>query len=156
MCLICHTTFTRQHSLNYHMLIHNNQSRFTCKDCGRKFRHPSHFKVNNSTRKSKSLGLCKPFNFSQYYILIHQTFMTQNNVFTFSFHGIMCFRNICVGTRVKRLSTALTAHSDSKREIHINDTLKLDMENFSLQKALNWSTHHRNITYRFQLLKATK
>ena len=28
------------------MLIHNNQSRFTCKDCGRKFRHPSHFKVS--------------------------------------------------------------------------------------------------------------
>lgn len=45
VCLICNTTFTRQHSLNYHMLIHNNQSRFTCKDCGRKFRHPSHFKV---------------------------------------------------------------------------------------------------------------
>ncbi|KAL4238919.1 hypothetical protein ACF0H5_003626 [Mactra antiquata] len=44
VCLICNTTFTRQHSLNYHMLIHNNQSRFTCKDCGRKFRHPSHFK----------------------------------------------------------------------------------------------------------------
>lgn len=48
VCLICNTTFTRQHSLNYHMLIHNNQSRFTCKDCGRKFRHPSHFKVSFS------------------------------------------------------------------------------------------------------------
>lgn len=48
VCLICNTTFTRQHSLNYHMLIHNNQSRFTCKDCGRKFRHPSHFKVTPS------------------------------------------------------------------------------------------------------------
>ena len=45
VCLICNTTFTRQHSLNYHMLIHNNQSRFSCADCGRKFRHPSHFKV---------------------------------------------------------------------------------------------------------------
>ena len=47
-CFICSETFTRQHSLNYHMLIHNNQNRFTCKDCGRKFRHPSHFKVSTS------------------------------------------------------------------------------------------------------------
>ncbi|KAL1443602.1 hypothetical protein MTO96_045934 [Rhipicephalus appendiculatus] len=26
------------------MLIHNNKSRFECEDCGRHFRHPSHFK----------------------------------------------------------------------------------------------------------------
>ena len=48
VCLICNTTFTRQHSLNYHMLIHNNQSRFTCIECGRKFRHPSHYRVSTS------------------------------------------------------------------------------------------------------------
>jgi len=45
VCLICNTTFTRQHSLNYHMLIHKNLNRFTCKECGRMFRHPSHYKV---------------------------------------------------------------------------------------------------------------
>ena len=45
VCLLCNTTFTRQHSLNYHMLIHKNLNRFTCKECGRMFRHPSHYKV---------------------------------------------------------------------------------------------------------------
>ncbi|KFM74539.1 Zinc finger protein 628, partial [Stegodyphus mimosarum] len=43
-CTVCEATFTRQHSLNYHMLIHNNKSRFVCGDCGRNFRHPSHYK----------------------------------------------------------------------------------------------------------------
>jgi len=55
VCLICNTTFTRQHSLNYHMLIHKNLNRFTCKECGRMFRHPSHFKV----RSSPSFGTVK-------------------------------------------------------------------------------------------------
>ena len=45
ICQICNTSFTRQHSLNYHMLIHNGQSRFTCDACGRQFRHPQHYKV---------------------------------------------------------------------------------------------------------------
>lgn len=44
VCAVCGTTFTRQHSLNYHMLIHNNESRFACPECDRTFRHPSHFK----------------------------------------------------------------------------------------------------------------
>lgn len=45
VCLLCNATFTRQHSLNYHMLIHNGTTRFKCPDCGRAFRHPSHYKV---------------------------------------------------------------------------------------------------------------
>ncbi len=48
VCRICRTTFTRQHSLNYHMLIHQNLTRFTCAECGRMFRHPSHYKVGPS------------------------------------------------------------------------------------------------------------
>lgn len=43
-CRRCGAVFTRQHSLNYHMLIHANLSRFTCPDCHRQFRHPSHYK----------------------------------------------------------------------------------------------------------------
>jgi len=43
-CRRCGAVFTRQHSLNYHMLIHANMSRFTCPDCHRQFRHPSHYK----------------------------------------------------------------------------------------------------------------
>ena len=45
-CGLCGATFTRQHSLNYHLMTHANQTRFTCPHCNRKFRHPTHFKVN--------------------------------------------------------------------------------------------------------------
>ena len=38
-CHVCRAVFTRQHSLNYHLLIHQNETRFTCNDCGRKFRY---------------------------------------------------------------------------------------------------------------------
>ena len=44
-CGLCGATFTRQHSLNYHLMTHANQTRFTCPHCNRKFRHPTHFKV---------------------------------------------------------------------------------------------------------------
>jgi len=43
-CGLCGATFTRQHSLNYHLMTHANQTRFTCPHCNRKFRHPTHFK----------------------------------------------------------------------------------------------------------------
>merc|ERR1711874_531571 len=43
-CNICQAAFTRQHSLNYHLMTHANQTRFTCPHCSRKFRHPTHFK----------------------------------------------------------------------------------------------------------------
>ena len=69
-CFICSETFTRQHSLNYHMLIHNNQNRFTCKDCGRKFRHPSHFKV--SRLASRSMVSFKGSNLVSRSIILHQ------------------------------------------------------------------------------------
>ena len=57
-CRICHSVFTRQHSLNYHMLIHSNQTRFTCADCGRKFRHPSHFKEHRRRHTGESPYEC--------------------------------------------------------------------------------------------------
>ncbi|KAG8228431.1 hypothetical protein J437_LFUL003908 [Ladona fulva] len=53
-CRLCRSVFTRQHSLNYHMLIHSNQTRFTCSDCGRKFRHPSHFKEHRRRHTGES------------------------------------------------------------------------------------------------------
>ena len=45
-CDQCQATFTRQHSLNYHVLTHEETMRFTCPQlkCNRKFRHHSHFK----------------------------------------------------------------------------------------------------------------
>ena len=49
-CSLCGATFTRQHSLNYHLMTHANQTRFTCPHCNRKFRHPTHFKVSPVTR----------------------------------------------------------------------------------------------------------
>lgn len=57
-CRICEAVFTRQHSLNYHMLIHTNQTRFTCVDCGRKFRHPSHFKEHRRRHTGESPYEC--------------------------------------------------------------------------------------------------
>ena len=44
-CNDCGQKFTRQHSKNYHMMIHRNESRFICKECGKRFRHPSHYTV---------------------------------------------------------------------------------------------------------------
>ena len=43
-CKLCQATFTRLHSLKYHMMIHNQQSRFVCDHCSREFRHASHFR----------------------------------------------------------------------------------------------------------------
>ena len=43
-CHVCRKSFTRQQTLKYHMMVHQNEAKFTCDDCGRKFRHPSHFK----------------------------------------------------------------------------------------------------------------
>ena len=43
-CKLCGATFTRLHSLKYHMMIHNQQSRFVCDHCSREFRHASHFR----------------------------------------------------------------------------------------------------------------
>lgn len=57
-CRICEAVFTRQHSLNYHMLIHTNQTRFTCLDCDRKFRHPSHFKEHRRRHTGESPYEC--------------------------------------------------------------------------------------------------
>lgn len=51
VCTVCHQDFTRQHSLNYHKLIHQNVTRFTCGQCGRKFRHPSHYKEHKRRHK---------------------------------------------------------------------------------------------------------
>eukprot|EP00058_Branchiostoma_floridae_P025179 XP_002610669.1 hypothetical protein BRAFLDRAFT_65860 [Branchiostoma floridae] len=57
-CKLCKATFTRLHSLNYHMMMHNNQSRFTCEHCGRKFRHPSHFKEHLRRHTGESPFAC--------------------------------------------------------------------------------------------------
>ena len=43
-CNKCSATFTRLHSLKYHLMIHNEQTRFMCDHCGREFRHSSHFR----------------------------------------------------------------------------------------------------------------
>jgi DNA-directed RNA polymerase subunit RPC12/RpoP len=40
------------------MLIHSNQTRFTCADCGRKFRHPSHFKEHRRRHTGESPYEC--------------------------------------------------------------------------------------------------
>ena len=56
-CGLCGATFTRQHSLNYHLMTHANQTRFTCPHCNRKFRHPTHFKVYRDYSE-KDLFLC--------------------------------------------------------------------------------------------------
>ena len=47
-CQVCRAVFTRQHSLNYHLLIHQNETRFTCNDCGRKFRYGNKWNKNVS------------------------------------------------------------------------------------------------------------
>lgn len=44
-CPICLTSFTRRHSLKYHMLCHSGQARFKCNICERLFRHSGHYKV---------------------------------------------------------------------------------------------------------------
>ncbi|UYV63278.1 hypothetical protein LAZ67_2003639 [Cordylochernes scorpioides] len=43
-CEQCSASFTRQHSLKYHTMIHEERSRFTCPTCCKEFRHPSHYK----------------------------------------------------------------------------------------------------------------
>ena len=44
-CEQCQATFTRKHSLKYHILsIHEKKSRFNCPHCNKEFGHPTHFK----------------------------------------------------------------------------------------------------------------
>ena len=56
-CEKCQATFTRQHGLNYHLMTHENLSRFTCPqpNCDRKFRHPTHFREHLKSKHNEVL-----------------------------------------------------------------------------------------------------
>jgi len=93
-CRICHSVFTRQHSLNYHMLIHSNQTRFTCADCGRKFRHPSHFKEHRRRHTGESPYECSDCMLRLVFICVcfttlnrhlYDIYMIVSNGFIYSF-----------------------------------------------------------------------
>ena len=89
------------------MLIHANSTRFTCNDCGRKFRHPSHFKEHRRRHTGES-----PFSCSH----CDQKYKTRN---TFKRHLKVQHGKTLQSTETSKPTADATTKISSKRDIAI-------------------------------------